>query len=204
MEATLTQHAALAQLAAIPGVIGSMVFDAGGAVLTSAFPPTIEPAALARLAGQLSADGYFQEWVAGETANLELRYAGGSVVVRSLEGAWLLVLCAPQSNAQLLAMSLNQVVRRLKLPVEPPPSLRGPAPAAGPPPPASAVERLRLLVSRELGAQAEQALELIAAAGPRPKDLARAAEDVEKMVRLFISKKKAEEIGARMRELLGS
>lgn len=207
MEPTPGQQAALSQLAAVPGVVGSMVFDAGGAVVFSAFPPVFDQGGLQDLAARLASDGFFQEWLAGDQAVLDLRFGDGNVVVRALEGAWLMVLCTLQVNAQLLSMSLTQVLRRLRLggdvgrghtgeyalPAAPPP----PAPAAPTP-----LERLRALVSAELGGHAAQGLEILAAAGPSPKALLAAVADVEKMTRLFINKKKAEELGRRMRELL--
>ena len=198
MEGNVAKEAALRQLAEIPGVVGSMVFDRSGAVTASVFPPVFELAGLSRLATKLAGDGYFQEWMAGEQAALELRYADGRVVLRALGEAWLLVLCTLQSNAQLVTMSLTQVVRRLRIET-PPPVAR---PSAPPPP--SAVDRLRSVVTAELGEHAAQALEILASAGTRPKELQRAAAEIEKLVRLFISKKKAEEIGARMREILGA
>ena len=193
------QEAALQQLAAVPGVVGSFVFDGRGDVVASVFPPVFDEAGLRSLAGRLAADGWFQEWMAGESAALELRYADGHALVRGLDGAWLLVLCTAQANSQLLSMSLTQVVRRLRLDGAP---RAAPAPAAAPPEP-TPLERLRAIATAELGAHAAQALEILAAAGPRPKDLLRAADDVEKLTRLFISKKKAEEIGHRMRRALG-
>jgi len=198
MDMTPTHQAALQQLAAVPGVVGSMVFDRSGAVITSAFPPVFDTAGLHQLAAQLSGDGYFQEWTSGEQAALDLRYADGHVLLRSLDASWLLVLCTPHSNAQLLAMSLTQVVRRLRIPIGHPAASRG----ATPPPAASPLDQLRAIVESELGEHAAQALEILGAAGTKRKDLLRATSDVEKMVRLFISKKKAEEIAERMREIL--
>lgn len=195
MESTPLEHASLQQLAAVPGVVGSLVFDRSGAVVASAFPPVFDPADLHRLTAQLSADGYFQEWLVGEQAALDLRYVDGHVVLRSLDGSWLLVLCTAQANAQLLSMSVTQVVRRLRT------QLPRPVPAAPALAP-SPLERLRGVVSAELGEHAARALEILAAAGPRPKDLLRATSEIEKLTRLFISKKKAEEIGQMMREIL--
>ncbi len=190
MDTNPAQQAALLQLAGVPGVVGSMVFDPSGAVLASAFPPVFDPAALHEVAAQLSADAYFQEWIVGEQAVLDLRFADGHVVLRSLDGSWLLVLCTAAANAQLLAMSLTQVVRRLGIP---------PAPARAP---ESPLDRMRAVVTAELGEHAAQALEILAVAGTTRKQLLRATADVEKMTRLFISKKKAEEIAEKMREVL--
>lgn len=206
MEPSLGQRAALSQLAAVPGVVGSMVFDQAGAVAFSEFPPVFDTAGLEALAGTLSADGYFQEWLAGDHASLDLQFGDGRVILRSLEQAWLLVLCTPQVNAPLLSMSLTQVLRRLRLGAEPARATTGEfalaaAPPARPPEP-SLQERLQALVTAELGEQGAQAHELLAAAGNAPGALLGAVADVEKLTRLFISKKKAEELGRHMRELL--
>jgi predicted regulator of Ras-like GTPase activity (Roadblock/LC7/MglB family) len=209
MPANQFQDAALQQLSAVPGVVGSMVFDPAGAVVASRFPAVFDPDGLRLLAEQLSADGYFQDWVSGEGAALDLRFGDGHVVVRALEGAWLLVLCTLQVNAQLLSMSLTQVLRRLRLGAEPGRGITGefqlgppPAAAAVAPPAPSALERLRALVTVELGPQAPQALEILAAAGASKKELEKAVADVEKLTRMFISKKKAEELGRKMAGVL--
>ncbi|HEX9399583.1 MAG TPA: roadblock/LC7 domain-containing protein [Anaeromyxobacter sp.] len=193
------QDLALQQLAAVPGVVGSLVFDEHGDVVASAFPPVFDPAGLRALARGLCADGYYQEWMAGENGALELRYADGHVLVRTVDHSWLLVLSTAQANPQLLSMSLTQVVRRLRVPGAPTSAAAPPAAAPEPAP----LELLREIVTAELGAHAPQALELLAKAGSKPRDLVRAAEEVEKLTRLFISRKKADEIGRRMRELLG-
>ncbi len=210
MEPTPGQRAALCQLSAVPGVVGSMVFEPSGALAFSEFPPVFDPGALQQLAARLSADGYFQEWLADDQSVLDLQFGDGRVVVRALEGAWLLVLCTLQVNAQLLAMSLTQVLRRLRLGAEPGRLTTGEfqlpaAPASSPPPgPPEPREALRALVAAELGPQAPQGLELLAAAGPSPAELEGAVAGVEKLTRLFISKKKAEELGRKMRALLAA
>lgn len=213
MEPTPGQRAALSQLAAVPGVVGSMVFDGAGGVTFSEFPPVFDPLGLRELAGRLSADGYFQEWLAGDQAVMDLQFGDGHVVVRALEGSWLLVLCTLQVNAQLLSMSLTQVLRRLRLGAEPGRGITGEfqlaagpaaAPAAAPAAPAapSALERLRALVTVELGPQAPQALEILSAGGSSRKELEKAVADIEKLTRMFISKKKAEELGRKMAGVL--
>ena len=200
------QQAAMQQLTTVPGVVGGFVFDPAGTVVASAFPTIFDPAGLQQLAGHLSADGYFQEWLDGDHASLDLRFGDGHVVVRHLDGQWLLVLCTPQANQQLLSMSMTQVARRLRSTADGTGPHTGevalPTAAPVPAPSPTVVDRLSDLVTAELGAHAGQALEILAAAGPGAKELLRATADVEKMTRMFISKKKAEEIGQRMRELL--
>ena len=200
MIATAHHDSALQQLAAVPGVVGSLVFDEHGEVVASAFPPVFAPAGLRALARGLCSDGYYQQWMAGENGALELRYADGLVLVRTVDRSWLLVLSTVQANPQLLSMSLTQVVRRLRVAGAPSGEPTGPsAPAAEPAP----LERLREIVAAELGGHAGQALDILAKTGPKPRDLVRAAEEVEKLTRMFISRKKADEIGLRMREILG-
>lgn len=186
------QGEALQLLGAVPGVVGGLVFDGRGEVLASAFPPVFDPTGLRGLAERLGADGYFQEWMAGESGALDLRYQDGNVAVRTVDRSWLLVLYTAQANAQLLSMSMTQVIRRLRS-----------AGAEAPAPPRSPLERLRAAVTSELGEHAAQALEILSAAGPKPKDLLQAAADVERLTRMFIDKKKADELGRRMRAILG-
>lgn len=200
------QQAALGQLGAIPGVVGSMVFDASGAVIATAFPEVFDRSSLDQLAGQLAGDGYFQEWMSGDSAVLDLHYGEGHVVARSLSGQWLLVLCTPQVNGQLLTMSLTQVARRLRASAEAPTARASATPPFVPAPAAEgrprAPDRLCALVTAELGSHAAQALEILAAAGQEPKALLAAAEEIERLTRMFISRKKADELGRKMRELL--
>jgi predicted regulator of Ras-like GTPase activity (Roadblock/LC7/MglB family) len=196
------QQAALDQLAATPGVVGSMVFDLAGIPVATAFPPVFDASGLASLAGRLAADGYFNEWMSGDRGAMDLQFGDGHVMVRSLSGHWLLVLCTAQVNTQLLSMSLTQVVRRLRASGAWGSHAEHPLKAAAPAPPPSVVDRLRALVGAELGSHAAQALEILAATGAKPTELLRATGEVEKLTRLFIDKKKAEEIGRRMRAII--
>jgi predicted regulator of Ras-like GTPase activity (Roadblock/LC7/MglB family) len=226
MDLTSPQEAALQQLSAVPGVVGSLIFDATGKVQAAAFPARYDAWALTRLGAQLAADGFFQEWMAGDEGLLTLRFVDGHVALRSLGGAFALVFSSVQANERLLGMSLAQLARRLRPsappparpPADPPPPLlhRPAAPqpkavataAAPPPPPAAAkaergpLDRLEDLARAELGAHAAQALTILAAAGPQARDQLRAVSEVERLVRLFISKKKAEDLARRMRQLL--
>jgi hypothetical protein len=197
------QEAALQQLSAVPGVIGALVFEGGGEVVSSQFPPVFDRSALDQLARQLAGDTYFQEWLSSEDGALDLRFGDGTTLIRSVAGSWLLVLCTTDANPQLLSMSLTQVVRRLRMaPAGRPASARTPADTPAPLP--SRLELLRTVVRAELGPHAPQALEILAAAGEDPGALRSAAEDVEKLTKLFISTKKAGEIARKMKAILGA
>ncbi len=201
MGAAPARDIALQQLSAMPGVVGSMLFGSSGAVVSSAFPPVFDTAGLEQLASQLSGDKYFQDWLPDDDDALDLWYPDGRVIIRSMRGAWLLVLCTAEANAPLLAMSLTQAMRRLRAqPAGGVPGGAAPARAAEP----TALEKLRAIASEELGEHSRQALEILAATEPSPGDLARAVSDIERMTRLFISRQKAKEIGRSMRQALGA
>lgn len=204
MQTLPTQEAALQQLAQVPGVVGGLVFGGGGDVVAAQFPPVFDRAGLDQLARQLAGDGYFQEWLTGDEAGLDLRFGDGTVLVRAVDASWLLVLCTSQANPQLLSMSLTQVVRRLRMtPALRPAPAAAPAPAAPPAPAPSRADLLRNLIQSELGPHAPQALEIVAAAGEGQKELRRAADDVERFTKLFISTKKAGELARKMKDVLG-
>jgi predicted regulator of Ras-like GTPase activity (Roadblock/LC7/MglB family) len=192
-----TAQAALDQLNAAPGVVGSMVFGREGTLLASAFPPVFDASGLQRLSEQLTSDGYFGEWVGGDTGALALDFLDGHVELRSLADSWLLVLCTPQVNRALLGMSMTQVVRRLRVPGATGRTGEHALPAAESP-----VDRLRKIATTELGAHADKALEILAAAGTGKGELLAAIAEVEKLVRLFINKKIAEDVGRRMRAVV--
>jgi predicted regulator of Ras-like GTPase activity (Roadblock/LC7/MglB family) len=207
--------AVLQQLGQIPGVVGTVIYDREGTVEASRFPALFDRATLDHVAAALAQDAYLEEWLQGPAACLDLRFGEGRVVLRGLPGAWLLVLCTAQVNAQLLNLSLTQGLRRLQRsgvrasappPPEPPSPVAPPSPAAPPPvspPPApdpvgTMRAQLVAIAEAELGTFAPQALELFERAGSLG-ELASAAAEVEQMTRLFVSRKKADELARQLR-----
>lgn len=200
--------AVLQQLGQIPGVVGTVIYDREGRVEASRFPALFDRATLDHVATALAQDAYLEEWLQGPTACLDLRFGEGRVVLRGLPGAWLLVLCTAQVNAQLLNLSLTQGLRRLQrsgvrasAPPPAPPSPVAPPPVAPPPAPDPVGTMRAQLVSiaeAELGQFAPQALELFERAGSLG-ELASAAAEVEQMTRLFVSRKKADELAQQLR-----
>lgn len=59
-----------------------------------------------------------------------------------------------------------------------------------------------MVIASVLGKQSAKALDILAGTGNAPADLTKAVNEIEKMTRLFISKKTAEELGSRMRGIL--
>ncbi|GEJ57265.1 roadblock/LC7 domain-containing protein [Anaeromyxobacter diazotrophicus] len=108
-------HELLAQLNAVPGVVGSLLCDGEGQLLAQAFPPAVDPAQAERAAAVLAARAPGLEAAVGKAALADFRFAGARVVVKGLEGGGqLLFLCAPSINLPFLTMSASSVVKKLE------------------------------------------------------------------------------------------
>jgi predicted regulator of Ras-like GTPase activity (Roadblock/LC7/MglB family) len=129
----------LRQLNSVPGVVGSLVCDAGGHLRAHAFPAVFDPALL-RKAARLAPDGVEGlEPALGKMGTLDLRYNEARILLQRRDHAILLVLCAPDVSATLLNMSASVALGRLGQAAagwseQPPPAALTPPPA----PPAAA------------------------------------------------------------------
>ncbi len=129
----------LDQMNTLPGIVGSMVYDAEGHVLAKAFPALFDGEALASAAGVLLYGVPGLEVAAGTISTLDLRYGESRIVVRPIKGANLLLLCTRQANLQFLNISVGMAIPKLeKLVASPsaPPKL--PAPSTPAPDPKAA------------------------------------------------------------------
>jgi len=116
----------LAQLNAVPGVVGSMVCGSDGRVMASAFPPVFDEAALDITARVLADGAIGLESATGKVTTLDLRFADSRLVLRPMAASHLVLLCTSQVNLQLVNISTAVAVPKLeKLVAEQPP----PAPA---------------------------------------------------------------------------
>jgi predicted regulator of Ras-like GTPase activity (Roadblock/LC7/MglB family) len=104
---------ALARVNAVPGVIGSMACDERGRVLAQAFPPAFDPARLQSAATALAERRAGLEAVVGPVGDIDMRFAGARLVVRTVDGIQLLFLCEPTVNLQTLVMSASGAARFL-------------------------------------------------------------------------------------------
>ena len=111
----------LHQLAGVPGIVGTLVYGAGGEVVDSEFPAIFDTAVLREVSALLADDAVVLTQLAGESAFLDLRYRGGRVIVRPFQAGAFVVLCTTGINLQLLHLTLTQAARKLgRSPVEPP------------------------------------------------------------------------------------
>lgn len=104
----------LAQLNAVPGVLGSLISDREGQLLAHAFPPTFDAGQLHRAAVVLAERGPALDSALGQVGLIDLRYAGARVVVKGLGGGRLVFLCAPAVSLAFLGMSAAAVVPKLE------------------------------------------------------------------------------------------
>ncbi len=123
----------LDQMNALPGIVGSMVYNAEGQVLANSFPELFDSEALASAAGVLLYGIPGLEVAAGSISTLDLRYGESRLVVRPIKGANLLLLCTRQANLQFLNISVGMAIPKIeklvagltalpKPPLPPPPS----------------------------------------------------------------------------------
>ncbi len=129
------------QMNTLPGIVGSMVYDAEGHVLAKAFPALFDADALASAAGVLLFGVPGLEVAAGTISTLDLRYGESRIVVRPIKGANLLLFCTRQANLQFLNISVGMAIPKIEKLVASLTAL--PKPPLPPPPPPSIKEELK-------------------------------------------------------------
>ncbi len=130
---------ALIGLNQIPGVIGSAIFNGQDECVVHMMPTPFDPEPLGRVMAELRNSlnilAYLDEnatWSA-----IVIRYEGGYLVVRSLQGLTIVVLAQPTLNPAMLSVGFNVAALKLEKEGVPPP-LHVPLPLPLPPPPAAA------------------------------------------------------------------
>jgi len=121
----------LAQLNAVPGVLGSLISDREGHLLAHAFPPAFDAGQLQRAAAVLAERGPALDSALGKVGVADFRYAGARVVMKGIHGGLLVFLCAPAVSLPFLGMSAAAVVPKLERLVRECPAGAGAAGATG-------------------------------------------------------------------------
>ena len=104
----------LDQMNSLPGIVGSMVYNAEGQVLAKAFPALFDAEALGSAAGVLLYGVQGMEVAAGTISMLDLRYGESRIIVRPIKGANLLLLCTRQANLQFLNISVGMAIPKIE------------------------------------------------------------------------------------------
>jgi predicted regulator of Ras-like GTPase activity (Roadblock/LC7/MglB family) len=151
----------LHQLVTVPGVVGGMVYDADGALLSKTFPPLFDDALLENAARVLVDGAAGLEIVTGKVGMIDMRFAEARIVVRPMTGAHLVLVCAAQTNLQLLNISASVAVPKLErlvaaMSAPPPQVFEEPEPPPEPPPPVEAAPSRKEAKAARKAAKAQQ------------------------------------------------
>ena len=176
----------IADVTALNGVHGAFVCGDNGVVLARALPQAFDDSMLQSV-GQVTGRALAGLETTGEVNDLDLVYSNVRVLVKNYGAGQLFVLCQPEVNVSFLNLTANVVAQKLRKSNEG----GGPAAAAAP---ASKKERIGRLVDDELGDQAGKARDILNNAGEDRASLLKASGEIERMTRLFISKKKATDL----------
>jgi predicted regulator of Ras-like GTPase activity (Roadblock/LC7/MglB family) len=176
----------IADVTALNGVHGAFVCGENGVVMARALPQAFDDSMLQSV-GQVTGRALAGLETTGEVHDLDLVYSDVRMLVKNFGSGQLFVLCQPEVNVSFLNLTANVVAQKLRKSTQ----ADGVA-AVG----ASATKknRIRGLVDEELGEQAGKAHDILNNAGDDRASLLKASGEIERMTRLFISKKKATDL----------
>lgn len=105
---------ALSNLSKTDGVLGVVVFDEHGTCLVNQLPAPYEPILLFDVLRRLSgAFDVFASLEDGSAASFSVDCEDGSLVLRCVDGHWVVALTHPEVNMNLLNVAMNVVVLNL-------------------------------------------------------------------------------------------
>lgn len=103
----------LQHINSVDGVIGSALCSHNGEVFAHAFPPLIDEASVKKIAS-LTVECSHGLQISQTLNLLDLRYSNGRILVKAFPEAMLFLLCANSINLQVLLITLNLAVKKLK------------------------------------------------------------------------------------------
>ncbi|HIJ81312.1 MAG TPA: hypothetical protein HPP76_06360 [Desulfuromonadales bacterium] len=117
-------------LTTVPGVMGGMLTDERGNVLADSFPGFFDKGTLKGAAELLLDNTIGLQDVTGGVKLFDIRFELGRIIIKTLPRMFMVVLCQPTVNIQLLFISLNVAIKKLeKIAVEQPQLVNPPQPA---------------------------------------------------------------------------
>ena len=113
-------QAVLQSLHSVPGVIGGLLTDDDSSVMAHSFPPVFDLTSLHEVCANLNFNIMGLNDATGGVKLLDLRFAHGRVIAKSMPNLLLLLLCEQTINLQLLSISINVAIKKLeKIMVQP-------------------------------------------------------------------------------------
>jgi len=107
-------QAVLQNLHSVPGVIGGLLTDDDSSVIAHSFPPVFDISTLQEGCSNLNFNIMGLNDTTGGVKLLDLRFAHGRIIVKSMPNLLLLLLCEQAVNLQLLNISINVAVKKLE------------------------------------------------------------------------------------------
>jgi predicted regulator of Ras-like GTPase activity (Roadblock/LC7/MglB family) len=105
----------LASVTQVPGVTGAAIMDTAGQCQQHRLQPPLEPILLTEIVTFLrTATDYYSGLDGEEMTALVVNYSEGHIVVRSLEGRQIIVICSKGANLSMVTVSVNAAVLKLK------------------------------------------------------------------------------------------
>ncbi len=187
----------LNELAERSGVHAVFVCDQDGRLLTSALSEERYQGTLEQLSNIIArTNTALKTFKHGGLTEVEWVFASGRVLIRGLGNGLLFLICDRTLNLQLLTMKIEEVQGEVQ-------SVLG---AIKRKPTSEDLARLKQamigIAQEMLGEHAEKVIAIIKGSGDSLTSLEQACDQAEKITRLFIDRKNAGDMGARMRALL--
>jgi len=107
-------QAVLAQINAVPGIIGSMLCEEDGRLAAQLFPPLFDASMMTEAGLALADSALGLQSATGALEMIDMRYNDARIVVRTMPQSFLVLLCTKAVNMQLLSISLNVAVKKLE------------------------------------------------------------------------------------------
>jgi predicted regulator of Ras-like GTPase activity (Roadblock/LC7/MglB family) len=104
----------LQSLNSISGVKGGLLTDDTGGVIANSLPDSFSLPTLQAVCTELNFKVLGFQDPTGGTKQFDLRFEHGRIILRSFGNFYLLLLCEPAINLQLLSLSMNVAVNKLE------------------------------------------------------------------------------------------
>ena len=101
-------------LTTVPGVLGGMLSDERGNILAHSFPPYFDAGTIKGAAELFQDNTIGLQDITGGVKAFDIRFELGRLIIKTLPHMFIVVLCQPAVNIQLLYISLNVAIKKLE------------------------------------------------------------------------------------------
>lgn len=187
----------LNELVARSGVNAAFICDMEGNLLGSAHREIHDQTAVDTLSGVIERTSTALRTLKhGSLAESEWVFSRGRIFMRDVGGSLLCLICDRSVNLQLLTMKIEEVEAQIQ-------SALGAMPRQPSAQDVARIKQIMIGIAEEmLGEHAGKVVTVVKNSGDSLAGVAEACDQAEKITRLFIDRKNAGEMGARMRALL--